>query len=296
MSEGTACFGDVVEVRARRADGGSSYQVGMVTIEDLDPVLSRIADRGGPRGPNGAMTQWILGQAALHLGEQLAGGLSGTSSDESLPHVLSRLVGHEPFATKVLGLSVHQLTRRWSTASDWYGDLLAYVLRPARITQHAQLMAEHLTSLGAVPFGEAARLLGRQVLDVAADPTLYRLADLIEALWPEHPLVVDATARSRRLMASAWAPIYGSAFDAYGLVLRPELAMSDVVWTLEALTAWDVREQRVTPDPAGVVEPLDGRHWSRSGRAAVVFLAGALQTTDGRSLTHEELLQRPPIT
>jgi hypothetical protein len=285
----------VVEVRARRADGNSSYEVGMVTIEDLDPVLSRIANRSGPRGPNGAMTQWILGQAALHLGEQLAGGLSGTSSDESLPQVLSRLVGHEPFATNVLRLSVHQVTRRWSTASDWYGDLLAYVLRPARITQHAQLMAEHLTSLGAVPFGEEARLLGRRVLDVAADPSLYRLADLIEALWPEHPLVVDATIRSRRLMESEWSSIYQGIFDAYGLVLRDELTMSDVVWTLQALTAWDIREQRVTPDLVGVVDRLDGRRWTRSGRSALVFLAGALQTADGRSLTHEELVARPPV-
>jgi hypothetical protein len=132
-------------------------------------------------------------------------------------------------------------------------------------------------------------------VEAATDPTLYRLADLIEALWPEHPVVVDATVRSRRLMESEWSAIYQGAFDAYGLVLRHELAMSDVVWTLQALTAWDIREQRVTPDPVGMVERLDGRRWARSGRSAVVFLAGALQTADGRSLTHEELLQRPPV-
>lgn len=283
----------LVDVTARASDGISTYVLGRVVLEDLGPVLERISDRTGPRGPNGPMTQWILQQAVRHMREQLRGD---GDQEQPLMRVLSTLIGHEPFVTMTLGMSVHQLTRRWPVAADWYADLVAYALRPSRVVRHVDALVDHVGDLVAEKtFGEAVRIMAGLALESARDPEVFQVGDTIEALWPEHPLVVKAQQRSDAVVQESWGAIYTRAFSMFGLQLHRGVKMSDVVWALQALFAWEIRERRLAPPQSQPRMELDA---FPSGEAALTFLAGSLETVDGRCLERAELdrLQAPPST
>ena len=104
-------------------------------IEDLSDVLTCISARSGANGPNNPVTQYILSQAAEYLAERLIEDAAPGSGGGSVPRTLSGALGHQPFIESVLNMSQHQMLRRWPLATDWYTDVIHYVMRPSRFTR-----------------------------------------------------------------------------------------------------------------------------------------------------------------
>jgi hypothetical protein len=265
---------------------------GHVVIEDLTDILDRIAARSGPNGPQGEVTQWILSEGARHLSERLAESVPYGDEGRSLPRVLSALVGHEPFARTSLDLSVHQMLRRWPQASDWYDDLLAYVLRP-------HLVAANLDAVSrALPFWTSLRLADfvrefttHQVTRPEPD-ALYQLSDIVEAMWPDHPVVKASRVRFRQAIVDLWGPLFVGGMGIYGLRLRPGVQIEEMIWTFQALASWEIRERRVLADLPWRVDQASGIEEPTCAHALLVYLAGALEDMQGRFLSVEELADR----
>lgn len=118
--------GEQVEVKVQPRGGGPEQSRGSIVLEDLGEVVTRIASRRGPSGPNAPITQFMLSEATRHLSERLGQELvEQPLAEDSVPRVLSALIGHEPFVENVLKMSVHQMRRRWPLAGDWYADVIS---------------------------------------------------------------------------------------------------------------------------------------------------------------------------
>lgn len=263
-------------------------------MEDLTSVLERITSRTGPNGPQGPVTQWILAQAAQQLSVQLARDIRPRSLADSVPRVLSALIGHEPFVKQALGLSVHQMLRRWPQASDWYYDLIAYVMRPQRYARNADQVAAEIPEWGDLTLGELTRAFGEFQMQKSRDPALYALADVMATLWPDHPQVQASHDRAQRTVFESFGALYEQLLLTYRLRLRPGVTLYEVIWTLQALASWDMREESLRPAPQRRTDPIDGAERPHHSRAAMVYLAGAVEGLDGRSLSHAELYALQP--
>lgn len=264
-------------------------------VEDLTGVLERIASRTGTNGPQGPVTQWMLMQAAEKLATQLARDIRPGQMADSVPKVLSALIGHEPFVRQTLGLSVHQLLRRWPQASDWYYDLIAYVMRPQRYVRNAEAVSGHVAMWSGMSLGEMTRAFSEFQMAESRDPSLYALADVISTLWPEHPQVQASHDRAQRAVFESFGALYELILPTYGLRLRPGVTLHEVVWTLQAVASWDMREESLRPVPSRRRDPVDGAERPHHSRAAMVFLAGAVEGLDGRYLSHTELYGLFPV-
>ena len=265
---------------------------GHVVIEDLTGVLDRISSRTGPNGPQGEVTQWILSQAARHLAERFSESVEYGTEGRSLPKGLSALVGHEPFARTYLDVSVHQMLRRWPQASDWYDDLLAYVLRPQLVSANLHEVVGEFQVWTGLRLGDFVRELTRHQVTRSETDALYQLSDIVEAMWPDHPVVKASRVKFRKAIVDLWGPLFVLGMANYGLRLRPGVQVEGMIWTFQALASWEIRERRVLADLPWRVDPVTGRDEPTCSHALLVFLAGALQDLDGRFLSVEELADR----
>ncbi len=289
-------MGDRVRVTVRRRSSDSApADRGEVVIEDLSGVVTRLSARAGPNGPQGAVTQWMLREASAHLAEQLATDLAPRESGEAMPRILSALVGHEPFVKGVLDASIHQLNRRWPIASDWYADLIAYIMRPRPAAVNMTEMGAYVGEDDDVSLADLVSGLARFQLAVIRDPQVFTLAETLRTLWPDHPEVQAAYARVQDAQFEQATELVEFALSAYGLHLRPGVTAFDVVWAIQALSSWDYREERIRPDRSDPADPVDGAGRPRSARAVLQYLAGALQDRDGAALTLADLYARRPL-
>lgn len=276
-----------------RGEKSPSLQ-GHVIIEDLSGVLGRINARSGANGPQSEVTQWILAQAARHFAAQLTEDAEPVNGEGSLPKALSVLVGHEPFMKNALGLSVHQMLRRWPQASDWYDDLLAYILRP-NVMQGTQSQAVvDLPRWFGLPFGELLAEFTDQQVNTPDHGGLYQLRDIVDAMWPNHPQVQAARVRHMQSQVELWTPLAQSVLDWYGLRLRAGVRIHVIIWAVEALASWQIRTVRITkgrPPMAASDSPLPG---GSVADAALLLVAGAVEDLSGRMLTVAELTKRRP--
>lgn len=293
MRGGDVTSGDAVEVWARRKGAAQDECLGRLPLEDLGGVLTRMATRHGRNGPEGPMTQFIVAAAADRLADALLAGFFPQGADELVPRVLSGLVGHERFVEDVLGLSVHHMRRRWPYAPDWYADLLDYVLRPARHERNHQEVAAHRPIWFHLRLGEALQQVASHQIRASQDPRRYQLADIVQWLWPHHPAVRSAQRHEHRVGREFWAPQFEALLANYGLRPRGETSSRLAAWTFHALITMEAHQRIVDPELPEEARRL-GARGSLSAEAALIHIAGASETLDGRPLTTEELYARRP--
>lgn len=238
-SEGTV--GETAEVWVHDKGGGPLRLRGTVVIEDLTNVLTTIASRSGANGPMNPVTQYILAKAADHLAERLTADALDADRDQ-VPRILSSALGHQPFIEQVLGMSQHQMLRRWPMAYDWYADVLHYMLRPGRFTKvHAQGLA-NLDEWASGPFGELLRLFGDLVVPSHQPAHIVRVAEALYQLWPEYGPVREVHREYSRQIRELWIPLYYEAARRYGLLIRPEVDIEMLAWCFNALQSRETQE------------------------------------------------------
>ena len=287
--------GDVAEVWIQDRGTGAARLRGTIAIEDLSDVLTCIAARNGANGPNNPVTQYILAQAADYLAERLIEDAApGPDGRDSVPRTLSSALGHQPFIESVLNMSQHQMLRRWPLATDWYQDVVHYVLRPSRFTRATFEVRTHFDEWTTRPLGEFLRLFSDTVFRVDGDPKVLRMAEALQALWPDYPPVREASQAYHRQIMAMWAPLYTTALERYALRLRPEFTVHDVAWAFNALQTRETWE-RLSGADVSRREALDGEMWSPTALSSMIVIAGAVTDADRRVLTPLELARRLPV-
>ena len=294
-------IGDEVEVHAQVRGGAEDELLGTVVIEDLDGIVRHLPPGGGANGPRSPMTQFLLQAAVSEMSKRLAQGPAPRVDEDAAPNhdaavarVMSTLVGHEPFVTNTLGLSVHQMRRRWPVAGDWYADLVRYVLRSTRsdICDRIRSDEEQWLSLD---LGEFISLAVTLRWSSYRHPELLGLAQTIRSLWPAYEPVIDATHDGEAGMAR-WGPFITHLLSRFGLRLRPGVSIGEILWSFDALASTE--EQRARSRRASILfaevsdEAPGGRDYPYPARAVMLVLAGALVDEDGQPVPLDELYRR----
>ncbi len=265
---------------------------GEIVIEDLRDVVTRTSFRFGANGPQGAVTQYILAKAVEHLDTQLTSDVLPRGEREPVPRLLSALLGHESFVVNVLGLSPHNMRRRWPLATDWYADLVSYLLRPSRFDANGAMAgAEFPQWLQTDCQSFVAAFVGHQV-EACRSPHYFRLADLLHTMWPEYPPVRRARELERSWIVARWVSSYPLICEYYGLRFRADVDVVSFALAIAALVENEAArgsppaESGWRPDPAS-------DHLAFGG--ALLMLAGATENLDGSRSTISELRHRRPI-
>ncbi len=274
--------------------GGPLRQRGTVVIEDLRDVLTSMASPTGANGPQSPVTQYILAEAAEYLADRLMDDAVGRDGRE-VPRILSGSLGHQPFIEQVLGMSQHQMLRRWPLATDWYTDVINYVMRPGRFQATYENAADQLELWATGTFGEFVRHFTSSVFAMQDNPKVIRVAEALQSLWPEFEPVKNAMDSYRRQVNELWVPMYLASMDHYGLKLHEGVEIRHLAWAVNALQARETLERLANPD---LETPLDadGHAWSYTARIGLLTLAGSVTDLEGRSLSPSELKHRLPVS
>ncbi len=240
------------------------------------------------------MTQFILSAAASQLHDRLSLEPGDSGTHESVPRVLSALVGHEPFVQNQLGLSVNQMRRRWPQAMDWYEDLLAYILRPHRHGPNRDHMAMFFDYWKNLSLGELIAKLTQHQIDVSSDVEQYRLSDTVMWLWPEAPAVKRALEVEMECIYEFWNDIIERTAELYGLRFRLGIQARDITWAGNALLTWEAHQRTIDPDFRRY-KSIDGKiTTSMSARMLMIILASVYVDEHDCSLSPDELYHRMP--
>jgi hypothetical protein len=291
LIEGTP--GQEAEVWIQDRGGSAATLRATIVIEDLSDVLTCISGRSGANGPNNPVTQYIVAQAAEYLAERLIED-AGSRSGESVPRTLSSALGHQPFIESVLNMSQHQMLRRWPLATDWYQDVVHYVLRPTRFTRATEEVGRHFEEWTSRPLGEFVRLFSEAVFRFDGDPKVLRMAEALQTLWPDYPPVREASLAYHQQIRAMWEPTYAEAMRRYGLRMRPEFSLEDLGWAFNALQTRETWERLSGADVSGR-KALDGARWSPTALASMMVIAGSVTDADGGPVSPADLARRLPV-
>lgn len=291
LVEGTV--GQPAEVWVQDRGGGKLRLRGTVVIEDLENVLTTISARSGANGPQNPVTQYLLAKAADHLAARLSDeGLNGDS--DTVPRMLSSSLGHQPFIEQVLEMSQHQMLRRWPLASDWYTDVINYIMRPGRYDALHQLGLSQLDAWASGTLGEFLRQFGDLVVRGSQPAHIVRVAEALQQLWPDYGPVRAALEAYQRQISDLWIPLFLEAARRYGLVIDPSVDVEDLAWAFNALQARETMETLGQPD-AGRPTVAGGLPWNRTARGVLMLIAGTVTDQEGRMLTITDLVDRQPV-
>ena len=287
--------GDEAEVWVQDRGAAQPRLRGTIRIEDLSDVVTCIAARSGANGPNNPVTQYILAQAADYLAERLIDDANpGPDGRESVPRTLSSALGHQPFIESVLNMSQHQMLRRWPLATDWYQDVINYVMRPSRFTRAIAQVQQHFDAWASGRLGDFIRQFSDKVFEVDGDPKVLRMAEALQALWPDYPPVRAATLTYHEQIQTMWAPLYADALARYGLVLRPEFTLGHLGWAFNALQTRETWE-RLAGFDLNPQQPFHGSAWSITALTSLMALAGCVTAEDGTVYTPTQLADLMPV-
>lgn len=288
--EGTP--GEAAEVWIQDKGASSPRLRGRIVVEDLSEVLTCISSRNGANGPNNPVTQYILAEAAQYLAERLIE--DANPAVETVPRTLSGALGHQPFIESVLNMSQHQMLRRWPLATDWYQDVINYVMRPQRFAQQTANAQARFAEWTKGSMGEFMRKFSDSTFDTAEDPKVLRVAEALQSLWPDYPPVRNAMHEYRTQINQIWEPIYMAALTRYGLKPRPEVTLDEMAWAFNALHAREVWERLGDPSMAQH-KAADGTPWTYTARGGIMLICGAVTDLDGNALTPTQLIERQPV-
>lgn len=289
--------GDEVEVRVHSRSGREEVTRGTIVIQDLDQVLRNLPFQGA-NGPRSPVTQYLLQEAAGHMTQRLgrlpADSSAGTDDEDRIVRLLSMLVGHEPFVTNTLGLSVHQMRRRWPVAADWYSDLVRYILHTTTVNVDDRTAREG-DYWRTLTLGEFIRLAVTDRQTSFLRPELVPLSLAIQSMWPDYGPVREAVVAGERRMAE-WSGPIGALFAGFGLRLRPGVTLGEVLWAFHTMTTTEEHRQRsrtVSPLFAEVDHAAPGgRSFPYAARTTMLVICGAYLDQSGRPLSLDELYER----
>lgn len=263
-------------------------------IEDLGGVLTSISSRNGANGPLNPVTQYMLARAANHLADRLIDDAPPTREGrDSVPRILSSSLGHQPFVESVLEMSQHQMLRRWPLATDWYNDVINYVMRPARFDPKLQRVVEKVAKTSSGTLGEFVRSFAYEAYTYADNTKVVRVAEALQALWPEYPAVRNAMSQYREHVMQRYVPLYRAAMHAYGLAPRPGMNLEHLSWAFNALHAREALEHLAGQNTTYTTP--DGTDWSLTAWTALVLISGAAMSEDGQQIDAVDLVDRMPV-
>ena len=292
LIEGTP--GEEAAVWVQDRGGGPLRLRGHVMIEDLSSVLTSISSRNGANGPLNPVTQYMLARAANHLADRLIDDAPPTREGrDSVPRILSSSLGHQPFVESVLEMSQHQMLRRWPLATDWYNDVINYVMRPARFDPKFDQLMGNVAEMTAGTFGEFVRTFAYEAYTYADNTKVVRVAEALQALWPDYPPVRNAMAQYREHVMTRYVPLYAAAMRAYGLVARSGMDLHQMGWAFNALHAREALEHLAGQTTTHTTP--DGTVWSLTAWTIMVLIAGATSTEDGERIDAVDLINRMPV-
>lgn len=283
--------GERAAVWVQDRGGGPLRLRGHLVIEDLRDVLTAISSRSGANGPLNPVTQYMLSRAAEQLADRLIDdGSRANGAREGVPRILSSALGHQPFVEQVLAMSQHQMLRRWPLATDWYTDVINYLMRPARFDPVALGVRDQLATWATHELGSFIKRVASASVNGAGDRKFVRVAEALQSLWPDYAPVRDAMRHYREQLMSVWIPIYQRSLRVYGLRIRPGVDIADVAWAFNAAQARETIEGLAEPDG---VPRSEGRN--HTARTALLVIAGAVTDLDGRAFGPDEIARRRPV-
>ena len=112
---------------------------------------------------------------------------------------------------------------------------------------------------------------------------------------PDYPQVKANHERAQQLITQQWGSLYQFALPIYGVRLRTGVTVDEVVWSIQALASWDMREEHIRLSPPRYADPIDGADRPHCSRASMIYLAGAVENLDGSLLSLEDLYRRTPV-
>ena len=292
LIEGTP--GEEAAVWVQDRGGGPLRLRGHVVIEDLGGVLTSISSRTGANGPLNPVTQYMLSRAANHLADRLIDDAGPTKDGrDSVPRILSSALGHQPFVESVLEMSQHQMLRRWPLATDWYTDVINYVMRPSRFDPKFEDLVADIGQKTAAPLGEFVRSFTREAYTFSDNTKTVRVAEALQALWPDYAPVRNAMGQYRQHVLERYIPVYRAALQAYGLVARPGMDIQTIGWAFNALHVREALEFLAGQTTTHTTP--DGIEWSMTAWTVVLIIAGAVTDEEGNTFHPMELSERLPI-
>ncbi|QIK72081.1 hypothetical protein G7070_07125 [Propioniciclava coleopterorum] len=286
--------GDEVPIWIQDRGGGQMRLRGHIVIEDLRPVLTTISSKQGANGPQNPVTQYMLSEASSYLADRLLDdAFPGDDGRYSVPRLLSSALGHQPFIETVLGMSQHQMLRRWPLASDWYTDVVNYIMRPARFSDPASPLGPRLMEKARGPLGALIRFFIDESYKEAAASKTIRVAEALQTLWPDYPPVRNAMGAYREELLVLHVPLYHALLDAYDLRPHQDVDVNAISWAFNGLHARNVVEQLAGQHPIHVDQR--GHEWTLAAYNCLLLVAGSCTDAAGTSLTPEQLATRAPV-
>lgn len=286
--------GDEAAVWVQDRGGGPLRLRGHIVIEDLTGVLTSISSTSGANGPMNPVTQYMLSRAAQHLADRLVDDAPPTREGrDSVPRILSSSLGHQPFVESVLEMSQHQMLRRWPLATDWYNDVINYVMRPARFDPKFNQLVDNVLENTSGTLGEFIRTFAYQAYSYADSQKVVRVAEALQALWPDYPPVQKAMGQYREHILERYVPLYEGVMRTYGLVARPNVSLQPISWAFNALHAREALEYLA--GQTTTFEDPQGTNWSLTAWTVLVLIAGATTDEEGNALDPETLNRRLPV-
>ncbi|MBO0830563.1 MAG: hypothetical protein J2P28_01500 [Actinobacteria bacterium] len=175
--------------------------------------------------------------------------------------------------------SVAMMRDRWPSRSDFIEDLIAYSLWSSEWAHHAELARVLAAVLSADDnIVEAADRLGYQQLAGFMTERSQRVALLVTAIAGQDDVIQSHRAELRR---DAWRTIYRPAGERWGVKLRPDVELGDLLYILAAVN--EGLTLRSISDPDAVIDHAARR--SLLGKALLMLTAGVFDPGDGLPLS-----------
>ncbi|WP_448628522.1 hypothetical protein [Geodermatophilus sp. URMC 64] len=135
-----------------------------------------------------------------------------------------------------LVLTVGMFRDRWRYKSRYTEDLIAYLLRPARLEQLMLETREVAVTLARDrSFPELVRRLAGAVMGATLDDPLWSLQTIMWVALPNHPRVQAFLKARYEQWIAHWASLYEELAEHFGLRLRPGYGWFDLAELINAV-------------------------------------------------------------
>ncbi|MGH3938339.1 MAG: hypothetical protein ACRDTG_06840 [Pseudonocardiaceae bacterium] len=171
---------------------------------------------------------------------------------------------------------------RWSSVSDYLGDLILYALRDCRWAARTNLAKQAADAISdGDPLADAVHEVTYRILRGLTGESFMRFLFLFTALADRDPVIGEAIRRVYSNITKAWGAVYAEAFRIYDLKLRPGLSMDNFTVMLSAVA--EGLALRGIGDRETPVRDV-GRRVSLLGTAVLAFVVACVDPGEGHTL------------